>query len=318
MKETHRIGEILTRWNISLKTLRKDIAISGSPERTDFRIVFEDTVGRRWLLEKVPHRLKRSKLDIIHLLKHLARRGFEHALPYKSARDGAYHVAGEDGLWQLLPFLDSIPLDRPRYVFDDWRGEHMARSLASLRRAAEGFSVPGSRDFFSITDYITDMAEKISRHTPGLVEPLRPILTHLEHSFFDAHSALPTALCHGDYHPLNIIWQSDGIGALIDWEFFGLKPEGYDVANMLGCLGMEDPDSLSGGMALVFLEELKAAGFLSPESLCSLPDLTLALRFAWLSEWLRKGDAEMIGLELTYMHLLLDNREKILDAWTIK
>jgi homoserine kinase type II len=317
MTDTHRIGQVLAQWAIPLETLRQDITISGSPERTDFRIVVEDTQGRRWLLEKIPHRLKRCKLDIIHLLEHLDRSGFEHALPYKPARNGAYHVVDEDGLWQLLPFLDSVPLDRPRYVFDTWRGEHMAKSLLSFQRAATGFSVPGSRDFFSITDYITDMDEKIARHTPGLVDPITPVIKHLERSFFDAHSTLPTALCHGDYHPLNIIWASGGIKALIDWEFFGLKPEGYDAANMLGCLGMEEPDGLSGGMALAFLEELKVAGFLSPESLRSLPDLILALRFAWLSEWLRKGDTEMIGLELTYMHLLLDNREKIIEIWKL-
>jgi homoserine kinase type II len=317
MTDTGRIGQVLTRWDIALKTPGQDIAISGSQERTDFRIVVEDTRGQHWLLEKIPHRLKRCKLDIIRLLDHLAQNGFEHALPYKSTKEGAYHVADEDGLWQLLPFLDSVPLDRPRYVFDTWRGGHIARSLVSLQRAAAGFSIPGARDFFSITDYITDMAEKIARHTPKLVSPVTPIITHLERTFFDAHGNLPTTLSHGDYHPLNIIWGPDGILALIDWEFFGLKPEGYDAANMLGCLGMEEPDGLSGGMALAFVEELKTAGFLSPESLHSLPDLTLALRFAWLSEWLRKNDTEMIGLELTYMHLLMDNREKITDIWKL-
>lgn len=317
MTDAHRIEQVLTRWDIPLKTLRQDIEISGSPERTDFRIVIEDTEGRRWLLEKIPHRLKRCKLDIIHLLAHLAKNDFEHALPYEPAKDGAYHVAEDDGLWQLLPFLDSVPLDRPQYIFDAWRGGHIARCLVSLRRAAAGFPVPGSRDFFSITDYITDMADKVARHNPELLAALTPILKHLEHSFFDAHSALPAALCHGDYHPLNIIWKQGGIDALIDWEFFGLKPEAYDVANMLGCLGMENPDGLSGGMAAEFLEELKAADFLNPRSLRTLPDLTLALRFAWLSEWLRKSDTEMIGLELTYMHLLMDNREKIMEIWKL-
>lgn len=317
MTDARRIEQILSRWAIPLKTLRQDIEIPGSPERTDFRIVIEDTAGRRWLLEEIPHRLKRSKLDIIHLLTHLARSRFEYALPYEPAGDGAYHVAVDDGLWQILPFLDSVPLDRPRYVFDAWRGRHIAKCLISLRRASAGFPVPGSRDFFSITDYITDMAEKIARHNPELMDPLAPILRHLERSFFDAHNALPAALCHGDYHPLNIIWKYDGIGALIDWEFFGLKPEAYDVANMLGCLGMENPDGLCGGMATAFLDELKTACFLSPESLRTLPDLTLALRFAWLSEWLRKTDTEMIGLELTYMHLLMDNRDKIVAMWKI-
>jgi homoserine kinase type II len=280
-------------------------------------MVVEDTEKKCWLLEKIPSHLKRCKLDIINLLTHLSNEQFEHALPYIATPDGAFHVDDEGGLWQLLPFIDGVSLDRPRYVFDEWRGPHMARCLAHLRQATAGFTVPGSRDFFSITDYITDMADSISRHNPELATPLSPILTYLKRSFFNTHDTLPTTLCHGDFHPLNIIWRSDGIHTLIDWEFFGLKPEGYDVANMLGCLGMEDPGGLSRGMALSFLEELKSRDFLRPESLRSLLDLTLAVRFAWLSEWLRKKDTEMIELELTYMYLLMENREKIKAIWGI-
>jgi homoserine kinase type II len=317
MTDTEKLQQILSRWSITLERPRPDIVISGSPERTVFRTVVEDTEGRRWLLEKIPARLKRSKLDIIHLLSHLEREGFGHGLPYRPTEDGAYHVPDEDGLWQLLPFVDGVTLDRPRYVFDAWRGAHAARCLISLGRASTGFHVPGNRDFFSITDFITGMAGNVTRHNPELVNPLSPVLAYLERSFFDDHDTLPPALCHGDFHPLNIIWSPDGISALIDWEFFGLKPQAYDVANMLGCLGMETPDGLTGGMTLAFLDELKSADFLSPKSLRSLLDLTLALRFAWLSEWLRKNDREMIALELTYMHLLMDNQGKLAEAWGI-
>ncbi len=317
MTDAGQIQQIVSRWSIALKTLRSDIVISGSPERTEFRVVLEDMEERLWLLEKIPHHLKRCKLEIIQLLAHLAREDFPSALPYRPATDGTYHVPAGGALWQLLPFVGGVALDRPRYVFDAWRGHCIAHCLISLRNASAGFRVPGTRDFFSITDYIIDMTEKIARHNPELAGPLKPVLTYLQRSFFEAHRALPAALCHGDFHPLNIIWGPDGISALIDWEFFGLKPEAYDVANMLGCLGMENPDGLSGGMAVSFLEELRHANFLSPESLHSLLDLTLALRFGWLSEWLRKHDTQMIDLELTYMYLLMDNREKIRATWKI-
>ena len=315
MTDSESLRQILSRWSVILQTARPDLPISGSPERTLFRVVVQDTEGRRWLLEKIPVRLKRSKLDIIHLLAHLTEKKFELAVPYRSTEEGAYHVADEEDLWQLLRFVDGVPLDRPRYIFDAWRGRHIARCLISLRQTSAGFHVPGNRDFFSITDYIADMTEKIARHNPELANPLSPVLTYLKRSFFNIHDTLPVGLCHGDFHPLNIIWKPDGIAALIDWEFYGLKPEAYDVANMLGCLGMENPDGLSGDMALAFLDELRAADFLHRKSLHSLFDLTLALRFAWLSEWLRKNDIRMIELELTYMYLLMDNREKIKASW---
>ena len=44
--------------------------------------------------------------------------------------------------------------------------------------------------------------------------------------------------------------------------------------------------------------------FLSKFSLNYLTDFVLALRFAWLSEWLRKDDEEMLELELVYWEIL--------------
>jgi homoserine kinase type II len=41
----------------------------------------------------------------------------------------------------------------------------------------------------------------------------------------------------------------------------------------------------------------------------------VAIRFAWLSDWLRRRDREMIDLEVTYIHLLIDNRQALKDIW---
>jgi homoserine kinase type II len=47
----------------------------------------------------------------------------------------------------------------------------------------------------------------------------------------------------------------------------------------------------------------------------AFPDFVLAARFAWLSDWLRRRDAEMIDLEAVYMGLLLEKRDELRDAW---
>jgi homoserine kinase type II len=317
MITTGHIKHILTHWSISLERLRPDIDIAGSPERTIFRTVLEDRAKKLWLLEKIPYQLREAKREIILLLEHLKRKRFAYALTYHSNSDGEYHAEDKDGLWQLIPFINGTDLDRPGYVFDGWRGPCIADCLVSFRKTTQEFPVPDGRYFFSITDYITDMIGRIARYNPELEPPITPIVAYLKQYFFKQHETLPIALCHGDYHPLNIIWNPDGIAALIDWEFFGLKPEAYDVANMVGCLGMEDPESLYGEMVLSFLDELKTAAFLSAASWQTLLDLTLAIRFAWLSEWLRKCDTEMVALELTYMYLLMDNRDKIKALWAI-
>ena len=52
-----------------------------------------------------------------------------------------------------------------------------------------------------------------------------------------AYEKMPVAFCHGDYHPLNIIWSVDDIQYVIDWEFSGYKKTIYYVPNLIGCVG---------------------------------------------------------------------------------
>jgi homoserine kinase type II len=47
-------------------------------------------------------------------------------------------------------------------------------------------------------------------------------------------------------------------------------------------------------------------------------DFIVALRFAWLSEWLRKSDKEMIELEQVYMRLLIENKEQLVHSWGLQ
>jgi hypothetical protein len=38
-------------------------------------------------------------------------------------------------------------------------------------------------------------------------------------------------------------------------------------------------------------------------------------RFAWLSDWLKRSDGEMIELETVYIELLLRNRVPLIRSW---
>ena len=131
------------------------------------------------------------------------------------------------------------------------------------------------------------------------------------------HDHLPTALCHGDYHPLNVIWSSGGINAVIDWEFMGCKPEIYDMANLIGCIGIEDPEALAGDLVQAFIGTMRDARVFSDDSWSALFGFVTALRFAWLAEWLRNQDAEMITLECVYMNLLVENADLLAGLWGI-
>jgi homoserine kinase type II len=133
---------------------------------------------------------------------------------------------------------------------------------------------------------------------------------------FPKGDALPRAFSHGDFHPLNVIWSATGIEALVDWEFCGFRPEMYDAALLVGCIGMEDPRSLSGELVKNLIGGLRAWAGYSEASWAAFFELVLAVRFAWLADWLRRDDREMIDLEAVYIVLLLDNREALLKAWS--
>jgi len=152
------------------------------------------------------------------------------------------------------------------------------------------------------------------------LDRLQFVLKYLKESFFEISSQLPVSFCHGDFHVLNIIWDERDLKRVIDWEFCGFKPELYDVANMVGCLGIEEPNCLVGPLIKMFIRSVRAESgetFACESSWKYLHELIVANRFAWLSEWLRKGDQEMVDLELTYLRLLIDYREEIIRSWEI-
>jgi homoserine kinase type II len=60
---------------------------------------------------------------------------------------------------------------------------------------------------------------------------------------------------------------------------------------------------------------MKSADIISKISWKYLMEFIVALRFAWLSEWLRRSDKEMIRLELNYMRLLIENKRSLQKAW---
>ena len=217
----------------------------------------------------------------------------------------------------LRPFLDGVPPERPGYTLETWRGEAMGAFLASLRQAAHFLPphIPGP--FFSLEAFIRDLLERIRRRDPDLLPALRPTLRMLEARLFTLLAGLPSAFCHGDFHPLNVIWSRDAVRSVIDWEFCGLKTEAFDTALLAGCIGMENPRALTGPFVPALLGEIRREGLLSPASLSVLLEMILAVRFLWLSEWLRGRDMEMVRLELDYLDLLLANEPLLREAWEL-
>jgi len=78
-----------------------------------------------------------------------------------------------------------------------------------------------------------------------------------------------------------------------------------------------NPHSLSGDLVGIFIGKMKKSGVISKMSWTYLPEFIVALRFAWLAEWLRLRDRDMIRLEHDYMKLLMDNKTVLLKSLAV-
>ena len=304
-------------WNLDVSSIRRDIEISGSPQRCEFRCVVECVDHQCYVMENIHSRMVDNKQAIIDRLDFLAGQGLCGINPYIRMADGRHILENNGCFWQVSPFVPGVPLDRPGYAGDRWRGEAMADFLISLRQTSRNLPEPLLTPPFSILDYIGTLANRIQAREPGLFEKMTPTIRYVENHLAPVHDQLPNAFCHGDFHPLNMIWSENGIQAVIDWEFSGTKPELYDAATLIGCMGMENPEALAGPLVMAFVRDLKDSGILAQQSWAALPAFMIAIRFGWLSEWLRNRDTEMIELEAVYMNLLVNHADDLKNIWKI-
>ena len=315
MTSPETIRAVLARWGLSLKTVRTDLEIQGSPERTLFRAAVEDGTGKLLVVEQVALSRGERRRFISRILADLHADGLRQVVPCPKTPAGQSLVFCDGAWWQVFPFIEGTPLDRPGYLHDAEKGEALARFLCSLYRHARRLPSGRSIPFFSLKDYILKLERDVRQHAPDAAPRFASVFAFLRRSFMNAHDTLPAVFCHGDYHPLNVIWRGDAVAAVIDWEFCGLKPDIYDAANLIGCVGMEHPSGLTDNLALSFIETMRSSSVISAEGWELFPEFVVALRCAWLAEWLRGRDEEMIDLEETYMKLLIENLDRLRETW---
>ncbi|MCF8131369.1 MAG: aminoglycoside phosphotransferase family protein [Deltaproteobacteria bacterium] len=309
--------EILNHWNLSFRHSAGNDEIQGSPERTVHRVVVYDNADCKWILEQIAEEQFTLKSRIAETLERLQKHNLSLVHPYLRNRSGKHITCHAGELWTLRPFIDGVHLNRKEYLADTWRANAMAEFLARMRNVSDGITGLNNGPVFSIMDYARERMAVYQKHRPALFQGLEPVFQSLEKSLAPVHDNIRTAFCHGDYHPVNIIWGEDCINSVIDWEFCGRKPETYDAALLLGCLGFDDPDALIGPLVLRFARLMRESGIYADASWESIFDLVIAIRFGWLSEWLRWTDRSARKLEVLYMNLLTTQKDYILDRWRI-
>lgn len=309
------LAGVVRAWGMDLVKVREDLLLSGSPERSAFRASIEDARGDLFVVEQIEAldaERKRVIAETMSALKNAD--GHLPIHPYLRDIQGSFITERDGTYWQVMPYIEGVPLDRRTYLNDGWRGKVMAAFLIRMRDASKAFPEQGK--VFSIKNYVLDMMGKMERYGYAEHKFAREIVLKLD-GLFKVYDDLPVSFCHGDYHPLNIIWGDGEIRSVIDWEFCGRKAELYDIANMTGCLGMEHPDTFEKEIVVGSLRELRERGRFAEKSWKVFVPLMVAIRFGWLSEWFRKDDREMIELELTYMRLLLERRMYLEKIWSL-
>lgn len=291
--------------------------MEGSPERALDRAVIRTGNGDLFILEKFPEFRFDIRNRIALTIELLHDNGFDQVVPSRRTVNRAFLPFFENHCYQLTEYVFSDGIERPGYLASEAIGKAFTDLLIRLDETVNRTEWDGSFPSFYLPEYIIKLFSQMKKHDRDIHDRFIPVLNYLDRSLFGIHDQIPQAFCHGDLHPLNVLWDGDRIKALIDWEFCGMKPDIYDAANFLGCAGIDDPTGLGKPMAMTFISILKDSGIFSDKGWQCLPDYLLALRFAWLSEWLRKKDRPMINMELTYMNLLMDHMDIIKKGWGV-
>lgn len=350
----HILSDVAARFALALSAAPRGYAFPGSPERCISRHVIyarpahdaraEDSL---WMVERLAPTQASRRNTIGQLLARLASGGLTW-VPAPLAAAGLY---GDDGSqsrvldhagfpWQITPFIEGCPLPRPEYLDHGWRGTAVAACILDLVSAGAALAtIPPAMDGDDgrqgVAAYVKHMVAVVTDRHPGMRRRLTPVLTVME-TLPDVLASQPVVLAHGDLHPLNIIWKGedgassaaqrhapgtsggetaeDAIAGVIDWEFTGARPLLYDAANCVGCVGFEHPSGLHGPFVLGLVSTLHRGG-ISSDIVRLLPDMVIASRFGWLSEWLRKRDHEMLEMELDYLDILVHERRALADLW---
>ena len=130
-----RAADTLDFWKIRPARFRPEAGLAGSPERCLFRTVVEDETGRSFILESLDPRTTERRREIARALDVLGRR-LPEVRSYLPPRGRLFILAEGRRFWQVSPFVEGLPLQRPEYAGEGWRGPVLADFLIRLKQVS--------------------------------------------------------------------------------------------------------------------------------------------------------------------------------------
>ncbi|MEE9369275.1 MAG: phosphotransferase [Pontiella sp.] len=309
--------KIFRNWHVVSPILCEEIQEPARAEQPALSTTFVDTNKDRWSLERIAEETYSRKLSIAETLELLENQGCNQIHPYKRNSLGQFITAYSGQLFMLRPQIKGIAMPLDTWNSEGWRPDAMADFIISLHQTAAGISIPNDGKAYAIIDFVKRKTEAFDRHRPEVSDSLNRVFHVLEDSLFPALSSLPTAFCHGDFNPMNIVWGTEVIRSVTHWELCGFKPEAYDAALIVGCIGFHNPDMLISDFTTRFIRRLRDAALYTEGTWEIFYELVIATRYGWLSEWMYTHDEKSRDLETLYMNLLVTQKNYILKKWEL-
>ena len=292
-------------WGISCREILTGITVSGSPNRSVKRFVFAGSSGI-FAAEGFELRKKSRQCAQCEVLEVLAKGGMAGINPWCRTLDGSCGAVADGCFWQLRRWCEADEL--PRRTLGDEKvysriWQEVLLQLKAFAPADKNCLYTPNEDFY-FSGYLPRLARFASAKAGGaageisrLLERFAPLCQEVD--------ALPQMFAHGDFHPGNILTRQGELSAVIDWEFTGWKHPGYDLALLLGCLGMDDDRWLSEGATVDMQNALYQSGYMPGKAWEMLTVTIAAVRLGWLGEWLDLGDMAMVKREVDFINYLL-------------
>ena len=300
--------ELLANWNITFSGFGNNHLITGSPNRTESRFLFYDTVNTFYIAEGYPLHKKNTQIRQSQMLDYLKEHALTEIHPFYKTISSEYGVQSEQLFWQIRPYIPANTTPRielgKRGDFGCLWGDFLLRMKDVIASASTPPPMPNPP--FFIGDFLPRLSSLAERKMPFIIDRLQNIKQKLI-PFLKWERKVEFEFAHGDYHPGNILMGDDRINAVIDWEFSGAKFPGYDMALLIGCLAMDHPDNLSSPAVCEFQNILYRNGYLQDDVWENLPSMIAATRLGWLGEWLNMEEESLVMQELELLSILLDD-----------
>jgi len=304
MIDNLQILKVLEQFNIEFENT-SSFEIYGAPSRSADRVVVTDKNNEKFIVEKHHFWNMDKKLKIAENISFLHSNGFEECSPYIDSVQGMPVIELENRCWMVQKFIHHDILQRPNYLDDGLKGANAALSLIRMCDVSNNIKMNDTDSGFSLWEHTAKTVENIMHIHPEILSKIPHVIDIVEHCFKDLIEQMPIAFCHGDYHPLNILWIGDNVEKVIDWEFSGYRPELTDVANIIGCAGFEKENGFSRDFVKKFLEVIENSHCFKRYDFKEIIVFVIGFRFSgWLNEWIKDKDGAMVQRETEYLNFL--------------